>query len=120
MNRSRQSANLVSDNNIFVDIDNDRVGIGTTNPSAKLQVQGDVLISGIITAAAFFGDGSSLSNVISGVGIATEGGTVGTGATVLDFRGAGISTVTVASGTATIFIQGGSGTDLDITSSLFT
>jgi hypothetical protein len=42
MNRSRQSANLVSDNNIFVDIDNDRVGIGTTNPTTKLDVNGSI------------------------------------------------------------------------------
>jgi len=45
MNRSRQSANLVSDNNIFVDIDNNRVGIGTTNPVSKLDVSGAVTVS---------------------------------------------------------------------------
>jgi hypothetical protein len=68
---------------------------------------------GIITAASgivtYYGDGSNLTGVISGVGISTEGGSVGTGATVLDFRGAGISTVTVGSGIGTIFIQGGGG-----------
>ena len=42
------------------------------------------------------------------IGIATEGGTVGTGVTLLDFRGAGISTVTVSSGIGTINITGGS------------
>ena len=68
---------------------------------------------GIITAASgivtYYGDGSNLTGVISGVGISTEGGSVGTGATVLDFRGSGISTVTVGSGIGTIFIQGGGG-----------
>jgi len=39
----------------------------------------------------FLGDGSNLTAVI-GSGIATAGGTVGTGATILDFRGSGIST----------------------------
>jgi hypothetical protein len=78
------------------------VGIGT---------DGNVNTTGIITATAFYGDGSNLSNIISGVGIATEGGTVGTGATVLDFRGAGISTVTVDSGIGTIFIEGGGSGD---------
>jgi hypothetical protein len=40
MNKSRQTANLVSDNNIFVDITNDRVGVGKTNPATKLDVNG--------------------------------------------------------------------------------
>jgi hypothetical protein len=42
------------------------------------------------------------------IGIATAGGIVGTGVTLLDFRGAGISTVTVSSGIGTINITGGS------------
>lgn len=40
MNKSRRTANLVSENNIFVDITNDRVGVGKTNPSTKLDVNG--------------------------------------------------------------------------------
>jgi trimeric autotransporter adhesin len=40
MGKTRQSADLVSDNNIFVDIINDRVGMGKTNPSTKLDVNG--------------------------------------------------------------------------------
>lgn len=46
MGKSRQSANLVSDNNIFVDIVNDRVGIGTTNPVGQLQVSSGPVIVG--------------------------------------------------------------------------
>jgi hypothetical protein len=42
MNKTRESANLVSENNIYIDIANDRVGIGTTIPSTKLTVSGDV------------------------------------------------------------------------------
>lgn len=41
-NKTRESANLVSDNNIYIDIVNDRVGIGTTIPSTKLSVSGNV------------------------------------------------------------------------------
>ena len=52
---------------------------------------------------------NSLATKISGIGIATAGGTVGTGVTILDLRGAGISTVTVASGIATINVTGGGG-----------
>jgi hypothetical protein len=46
MGKTRQSANLVSDNNIFVDIVNDRVGIGTTNPQFDLDVSGDINFEG--------------------------------------------------------------------------
>jgi hypothetical protein len=38
------------------------------------------------------------------VGIATQSGLIGIGATVIDFRGSGISTVTVSSGIATVNI----------------
>ena len=69
--------------------------------------------SGIVTASSgivtYYGDGQYLQNILSGVGVATEGGTVGTGATILDFRGPGISTVTVSAGIATINITGGGG-----------
>ncbi len=85
-----------------------------TNLTGTAGTIGSVRISsGIVTATSgivtYYGDGSKLTNILSGVGVATAGGTVGTGATILDFRGAGISTVTVASGIATINITGGGG-----------
>jgi len=85
-----------------------------TNLTGTAATIGVVQISsGIVTASSgivtYYGDGQYLQNILSGVGVATEGGTVGTGATILDFRGAGISTVTVASGIATINITGGGG-----------
>ena len=49
MGRTRESANLVSDKNIFVDIANDLVGIGTTAPTATLEVSGTLNVSGIST-----------------------------------------------------------------------
>jgi hypothetical protein len=55
-NRTRDTANLVSANNLYVDIGTDRVGIGTTNPTSKLTVQGDVLVSGVLTARYFVGN----------------------------------------------------------------
>ena len=56
-NKTRHTANLVSDNNIFVDIASDRVGIGSTQPTAKLN------IAGIVSATSFVGDGSGLTNL---------------------------------------------------------
>lgn len=41
------------------------VGIGTTNPTAKLSVAGDANITGVVTASSFHGDGSTLSNVLA-------------------------------------------------------
>ena len=71
------------------------------------------IASGIVTATSgivtYYGDGQYLQNILSGVGVATAGGLVGTGATIIDFRGAGISTVTVSAGIATINIVGGGG-----------
>lgn len=65
--------------------------------------------SGIVTANQFVGDGSNLTNILTGVGLATEGGYVGSGASTLDFRGPAMGPVTLdeASGIGTIFIEGG-------------
>jgi len=75
MGKTRRSADLVSDDNIFVDITNDKVGIGTTAPSAKLTVSGitsttNLNVVGIATATTFVGDGSQLTglNVPAGYG----------------------------------------------------
>ena len=74
-------------------------GVGLTNlPSAQL--------TGALPAI----DGSALTGVISGIGIKTEGGNVGFGVTILDFRGSGVSTITApVSGISTINIIGSSG-----------
>lgn len=76
MGKSRQSANLVSDNNIFVNIINDRVGVGSTTPKVKLDVIGDVNVSGVITASSFSGNvqyasTSGIATYASTAGIAT-------------------------------------------------
>ena len=69
----------------------------------------NIVNAGIVTATSFFGDGSNLTGITAGVGINSGGVNVGYGATVLDFRGTGISTVTLSSGIGTIYIEGGSG-----------
>jgi len=111
VDRTRYTANLTSDSNLYVDISTDKVGIGTTNPTSKLSVVGDVNISGAVTATSFVGDGSQLTGIANGIGINTVGGLVGFGVTYLHLYGAGISTTFYDSsvGIATIFIEGGGG-----------
>ena len=41
-NKTRQHANYASGTNLYVDIDNSRVGVGTTVPSSALQVSGTI------------------------------------------------------------------------------
>ena len=48
MNRSRVTGDLASHGNIFVDIANDRVGIGSTIPTTKLDVSGKAQIEGLL------------------------------------------------------------------------
>lgn len=102
--------------NINMPLDND-VGIATINliKGCEIDSNGSILsmqnanFLGIVTANAFSGDGSGLSNIITGVGLATEGGYVGSGATTLDFRGPGMGVVTIdiSSGIGTVNVEGG-------------
>jgi hypothetical protein len=72
--------------------------------------------AGIITATRFVGSGVSLTDVISGVGIRTAGGTVGWAATILDFRGPGVTTAYYSSvtGVGTVHFTGGGGASVSI------
>jgi hypothetical protein len=79
-NRTRDTANLVSANNLYVDISTDKVGIGTTTPTSKLTVVGDVLVSGILTASRIVGTSLSISGISTIANFL--GCVVGTGATV--------------------------------------
>ena len=86
---------------------NEKVGIGSTGPTSKLDVSGDVKVSGIVTATSFRGDGSQLTGISasSSLGIGTAGGTVGTAITFLSFKGAALSSVTAAAGIATVTVS---------------
>ena len=99
---------IVSTSNITVS------GIASVGSGITLTSSGDAKYAGIITAYKFVGDGSELTGTISGVGIKSDGVTIGTGVTFIDFTGPGVSTVTVSVGIATInFEGGGSGTTID-------
>ncbi len=130
----------------YQDVTNiDAVGIITARAGIKV-LAGGINAVGVVTATSFVGsavgltnltgsaaaltnipsaqlsgalpaiDGSALTNVLSGVGIATAGGYVGSGATTLKFIGAGVSAITTPSaGVSTIHITGGGGGGSGIT-----
>lgn len=50
-NKTRQSANLVSSNNIYSDVTNGRVGIAKTNPSSTLDVSGTITCTDLNSAS---------------------------------------------------------------------
>ena len=101
-------------------------GVGTIKNALLTNITGTAatissvqIASGIVTATSglvtYYGDGQYLRNIQSGVGIRTAGAVVGYGATFLDFRGAGVSTVTApVSGISTLFITGGGGGSISI------
>ena len=68
-----------------------KVGVGTTNAQYNLDVGGDINFTGNL-----YQDGSAFT---SGVGIRTAGGTVGWAATIIDFRGPGVTTAYYSSST---------------------
>ena len=85
MTRARNLGKLANTNTLSADNTNNFVGIGSTQPDAKLDVNGTVLVgtaitlggaSGIVSATSFYGDGSNLDGVASaglGTALAEEG-----------------------------------------------
>ena len=113
----------------FVDLDSTNInvtGIGTIVNAALTNITGTAatigsvqIVSGIVTAASgivtYYGDGGNLTGIVAGVGVRTEGSIAGYGITFLDFRGAGVSTITApVSGISTINITGGGGGSISI------
>ena len=48
---------------VVTEYPNAKVGIGTLAPTSKVDVVGDVNVSGAITATTFYGDGSNLDGI---------------------------------------------------------
>ena len=91
-------------------------GIVTATGGFKGDVTGDVVgatvnlgtgvtnYSGIVSATQYYGDGSALTNVISGVELKSDGNSVGTAITQINFSGFGSVTAPV-SGFSTVTIN---------------
>ena len=85
MTRARNLGRLANTNTLSADNTNNFVGIGSTQPDARLDVDGTVLVgtaitlggaSGIVSATSFYGDGSNLDGVASaglGTALSEEG-----------------------------------------------
>jgi len=89
------------------------VGIATANPTSKLTVQGDVLISGVVTATTFIGN---LTGTASNATYATNAGiaTYATNAGIATYADrAGISTYATNAGIATYATNAGIATYAD-------
>ena len=84
------------------------VGLGATVYNSGLIVgkQG-AEFQGVVTASSFKGSGADLTDVISGVGIKTAGGVVGYAATIVHFKGAGVTTAyyNASTGIGTVFFH---------------
>ena len=80
MSKARQQANLSSDGNLFADISNDRVGVGSVAPTHKLHVNGtskfddDVKFEGTTAAKNIIWDKSADALKVSDDGKITFGG----------------------------------------------
>ena len=92
------------------------VGIGTTNATSKLWVNGDVIVSGIITATTFVGNGSGLTNLIgvgAGIVVKDSGTVVGTAGTI-DF-GDNLTVSAISAGIVTVTGSAGGGSSQFVT-----
>jgi len=117
MTRASDVANFTSGVN-SKDLNVSGIVTATGGFNIGIQSGGINVTTGVVTSLNFVGTGNSISynpstktvniSITGGVGLATAGNAnIGLGATILDFRGAGISTITVSSGIATINITGG-------------
>ena len=75
----------------------------TQTISGNLNITGDLTV-GIVTGSTYYGDGSNLSNVISGVELKYDGNSVGTAITQINFSGFG-SVTAPASGFSTVTVD---------------
>ena len=65
MSRARDTAGIIQYNKISID-SNNAVGIGSSIPDTKLDVNGGVRVTGIVTAASFSGNVTGNATGLSG------------------------------------------------------
>jgi hypothetical protein len=82
---------------------NGLVGLGVTNPTSNLHVDGNGRFTGVVTATTFIGDGSGLTNIVAtgtGIEIRDDGSVIGTASTI-NF-GSNISVSQINAGIVTV------------------
>ena len=89
MTRAVQIAELGDQNTLNIDATNNRVGIGSTQPTVKLDVVG------VISATSFSGDGSGLTGVAN-TGTILSDSIVVAGITTVDASGVNVTGVVTA------------------------
>jgi len=76
------------------------------NSSGQLNVTGNLNVTGVVTATTYYGNGSNLSGVVSGIELKQAGSSVGTSITAINFS-SGATLTTASAGISTITIVGG-------------
>ena len=97
---------------LFVDGTTNQVDVTRDGGREIVGLTPNVTISGTLTANSFVGNGSGLTGLSAGVGVAKSSTLIGVGATILNFTGIGVSTISFAGTTATINIPGGKNVDV--------
>ena len=95
-------------NDVNVIDDSRRLNVGVSTITSAIIGSGVTInatginVTGVLTATSFRGDGSQLSNMISGVELKTSGVSAGTGITSINFSGATVSTSVAGVSTVTV------------------
>ena len=95
--------------------------VGVVTARSGIRVGAGQSISAVSGTLKYYGDGSELSGVVSGIEVKSSGSSVGTSLTAINFSGAtastgsaGITTVTIAAGIVTNAYSGGGLVYLDL------
>ena len=81
------------------------IQFGAAGIGGTIRANGDTTLAGVVTATKYYGDGSELTGVVSGIEVKDDGSSVGTSLTAINFSGATVTTA--ASGITTVTISSG-------------
>jgi len=94
------------------------VEFGASGVGGTITGTGQAEFAGVVTATTYYGDGSNLSNIVSGVALQASGSDISSGAaaTMMNFSGAtitnvvsGLSTISISAGITTTYAYAQSG-----------